>query len=203
MTGVETMLLGAAAAGSGAAATAATTGLIGAGGAFSLGTALSTGLTLASASSALFGGFGQADAFKAQASQEAYALNMSAREETLAAKEETLRGKRETNNIMDNLVQTIASQKLAYAANGVDIGFGTPVSVNESTRRLTDLQMGVTRDDARIRSMARRRGATATREQALNTITAGKQKSSAAMTGGFSSAGSSIANLIDRRISRG
>lgn len=199
MTGIEPFLFGLAASGG----AAATSGIIGTAGAFSLGTALSTGLTMASAASALFGGAGQAGAFKAQAKQEAYALNMNAREELLGSERETLRGKEETNSAMETLFKTIASQQLAYSSGGLDIGFGTPVNVMESTRKTANLQLGVTRDDARLRSLSRRRQASAMREQSINVQRSGAQNASSAIMSGIGGAAGSIGSLIDRRTSRG
>lgn len=211
MTGVETMLLGAPLLS--ATAGASTVGLIGAGGAFApaMGTlfsgsalsALSTGLTLASASSSLFGGLQQASALKTQGAQEAWALNMTAREDMLSAKEEVTRGKEEANDIMDAMIQTIGQQRVAAAANGMDIGFGTPVSVENATRDLANLQLGVTRSDAQIRSIARRRQSYATRQRASAVRSASQQNAGSALMSGAAGAGQAIGALVDRRIQRG
>lgn len=202
MSGVEVALLGAAASGG----AAATSGLIGTAGALSMGTALSTlstGLTFASVGSSLFGGMQQASAIRAQSEQEAYALNMAAREDTLEAKQEAVRGKQETNDMMENLMQTIASQRLAYINNGVDPGFGTPENLGEATRDFANLQMGMTRRDAQIRTIARRRQAFARREESLNTISRGKSGATSALLEGVGRAGGGVADLITRRQARG
>ncbi|PZQ48894.1 MAG: hypothetical protein DI551_00760 [Micavibrio aeruginosavorus] len=165
--------------------------------------AVSNGLTLASAFSSLFGGMQDAQFIKDQGAQQAYALEMSAREDALDASQEALRGKQETNDMLDNLIQTVASQRLQAAAGGVDPNFGTPVSVNENARNLANRQMGVTRQDAQIRALARRRQSWARREDALNTTSAASQKASSAVLGGIAQAGGSVGTLISRRIARG
>lgn len=204
MSGIEPFLLGAAAtAGTGGVATAATGGLLGFGGTMTLGSALSTGFTLASAASSIFGSIQQAGAINAQAEQDAYAATMAAREDMLDAKQEGIRGKQEVNAIMDNMIQTIASQNLAFAVNGVDPNFGTPTSVEKSTRKLADLQIGVTRSDAQVRALARRRSSYARTEDGLNIRSNTKDRAGQSVMGGFSSSGGTIANLVDRRISRG
>lgn len=202
MTGIEPFLLGAAATG-GSAATVATTGLLGAGGSLTLGSVLSTGLSLATAASSLFSGFGQAGALQQQAGQEAKALSLSAQEDELSAKQEETRGKQQSNDIMNQLLQTIGSQRLAFASNGVDVNFGTPENVAAQTRKIAGIQLGVTRTDAQISALARRRQASARIEEGLNLRNTGKQKAGAAVMGGLGDAGGAINDLVSRRINRG
>lgn len=191
MSGIEVALVAAGMSASAASAVATTA------------TVLSTGLTLASAGSALFGGIQDAQMMKSQSKMQAQALEMSAREDLLDAKTESIRGKQETNDMMDSLLQTVSSQRLSYQANGMDANFGTPVSLNESTSRLANLQMGITRSDAQVRAIARRRQSYANTIEAQNTLTVGKQKASSAITGGVLQSGGGIVNLIERRSSRG
>ena len=206
MSGIEVALLGTAAS----AGAASTAGLIGAGGALSLGagtlfsaSSLATGLSLASVASSVMGGMQQSSALRQQGAQEAWALNMTARQDSLDAQREELRGKTEVNDMMDGLIQTIASQQAAFAANGIDTGFGTPQSVHTATRNIAERQMGVTREDARIRAISRRASSYARREQAINAKTSSSRAANSAMIEGFTKAGGSIAEMVDRKVSRG
>lgn len=165
--------------------------------------AISTGLTLASGAMSLFGGNQAAYAEQINAKTQARALELSAQEDLLSAKEEEIKGKQDSNNIMDTLIQTIASQRLATAGNGVDTSFGTPVSVEDSTRKIANLQMGITRDDALVRSLSRRRQAWSRREEAMNVLSAGKENARAARNKGIGGALGSINDLVMRRIERG
>ena len=121
-------------------------------GASSLLSTLGTGLSLASMASDIFGG---ASAGKAAAEQ----LQQQAEQDFLNAKQEELKGQQEQNDIKENLLQTIASQRLAYSGAGVDFSFGTPASLERNMKRQAEMQLGTTRDNARIKTLARRRGA--------------------------------------------
>lgn len=179
---------GAAAAGTAAAGTAAAGAAAAGSGFFSLST-LSTGLSLASMVSELFG---------AQQSGEAQyrQLTQQAQENLIQAKQEELKGKQESNDIMDQMLQTIAAQRLAFSSAGIDPSFGTPVSLAENARNLAERQLGTSRDNARLQVLARRRSAD------NRIIEAGSAQSSATLKG-LSGAGGTLATLIDRRLQRG
>lgn len=134
---------------------------------------LANGSTFASAAATLKGGFDQAKATKIDAAYKSSALEMQAREQELAAKQEETRGRQEANTILDNMVQTIAAQRLAFASQGTDIGFGTPVSITESSRDLANLQLSTSRNDALMRVLTRRRQSYALRADAGNVMTSG------------------------------
>jgi len=145
---------------------------------------LSTGTTLASTALSLFGGFSQGNAIESQAMARASSMQLQAHEMELQAEQEEIAGKQRSNEILDNMVQTLASQRLAYAGNGMDPSFGTPVSVAGSTRRQADLQLSVSRDDAQMKAMARRRSARARLIDAANIRASGSTSADAArMTG--------------------
>lgn len=122
--GIETALLGAAAASATAttAATAATAGLFGTAGAFSLGTTLgtlSTGLSL-------FSGLQSMQAGNAQAKQ---AIAQS----TAQAQETTRQSVREAYQEQQAASGARRQQKLAYLASGVSLS-GSPLLLMEETR---------------------------------------------------------------------
>lgn len=181
------------------AAAAATTGLIGAGGAVSLGGALS----FASAASTLFGGFQQASAAEDQAEQQARSINLQADQDLLDAKQEELRGKQESNDILERLNSTMAQQRVAAAANGLDINFGTPVNIADTTQRRGELQLSTTRNDAQSRALSRRRQATQRRIGAANTLSAGISEAQSARFKGITGAASTIGNNYYRGVVRG
>lgn len=172
-------------------------------GSFDLQKILSTGLNLASAGLAIFGADQQAGFELETAQQRARALELESIEESLEAKREETRGKQEANNIMDEMIQTLAAQRVAFAGNGVDIGFGTPVSVAKATQNLANLQLSTTRSDAQIRALARRRQATALQEERLNTLKAGKQQAGITRQKGVISAVGTVAEMAQRRAERG
>lgn len=179
-----------------------TAGMIGTGGSISL-ASLANGFSFLSAGMSLFGGASNAQFAGMSAQQNAQALEFSARENELNARQEEIAGKRSANDMMDNLVQTIADQRTAYAANGIDISFGTPLNVAENTRALANLQMSTTRQDAATRAFARRRQAMALRSERDATLMAGKQAAGNAMMDGLTKAGGSLAEIGMRRLSRG
>lgn len=164
---------------------------------------LSTGLNLASAGSVFFGARDQARYELARANQEARALDFSAQESDIEANREEVRGKQDANNIMEALRQTLAAQRVAFAGNGVDTGFGTPIDVMRDTSAQARRQLTTARSDAQAGALARRRQAAATREESINTRLAGRQSAKNTKRTGAISAMGTVADLVQRRIERG
>ena len=111
---------------------------------------LQSGMSLASMAGDIFGG---ASAGRAAAQQ----LAQQAEEDFLSAKQDELQGKQEQNDINENLLQTIASQRLAFSGAGIDFSFGSPASLERNRTRQAEMQLGTSRDNARIKTLARRR----------------------------------------------
>jgi hypothetical protein len=84
-------------------------------------------------------------------------LEQQAEQDFLDAKQQELAGKQEQNDIMSNLLQTVASQRLAYSGAGIDLGFGTPAALERNLSRQAEMQLGTSRDNAKIKTLARRR----------------------------------------------
>ena len=103
---------------------------------------------LASMSLDMFSGLAKGVGAIMQGQQQKYAAQASAADQMMQAREETIRGHQQSNQLMDNMIQTIGSQRLAYAANGMDLAFGTPVDVENTTRKLTQNQVGVVDNNA-------------------------------------------------------
>lgn len=211
MTGIETALVGSAAAqgalASGAAlsttaAGAATAGLIGAGGSVTM-AGLSSAFSFGSAALSLFGGNAEADAIEASSLRESTALRIQARDDRIEAEAEELRGKQESNDILQRLNETLAAQDVAFAARGLDVGFGDPVSVAKTTQRRGDMQLSTVRNDARLRALSRRRQATERLSAASAARLSGISAARSSRTKGVTSAVSRVASLADRRIARG
>lgn len=162
-----------------------------------------TGLNLATASSQLFAARRQADAQVIQSGYEADALQMQAADQELEADREKLRGRQEANQLMDELRQTLAAQSVSFAANGVDISFGTPRSVARSTQRLSELQLSTSRSDALMRAIARRRQASVLRQESINVRARGGNEAAITRDTGRINAMGTVADLVQRRIERG
>jgi hypothetical protein len=184
---------------------APTKGVFGAGGKISLDSFLEGGgaFNLGSAAATLFASNEEAAAAMSQAQQQSKALALQSEQDLLDAKQEELRGKEDTNSVMDNLIQTIAAQRLAFSTNGVDPSFGTPISVEASSRKLANLQLSSTREDALIRSLARRRQSAARMEESINVLSIGKQKAQGARAKGLAQVGDTLAEAAMRRKERG
>lgn len=153
----------------------------GAGSLFSLSN-LTTGMSLASMAGDIFGG---ASAGRAAADQ----LRQQAQQDFLTAKQEELQGQQEQNDIRANLLQTIASQRLAYSGAGIDFSFGTPASLEQSRTRQAEMQLSTSRDNARLKTLARRR-------QAYLRLSQTGQAQSAPLLAGLTSAGRTAAGML-------
>lgn len=164
---------------------------------------LSGGLTLASAGASIFAGEQSAEATMMNARQQQRALELDIREQELEAQREEVRGKQDANNRNDELMRTISAQRAAYAANGLDIDFGTPVMTGNNARDAASRQLSVSREDARIRSLSRRRQAAALREESNNVLASAKATASNTRLQGGIGALSAVTDLVQRRVDRG
>lgn len=163
----------------------------------------SQGLNFASASASIFGSEAQAEAQMQDALQQARSLELQSREALIEARQEEVRGKQESNDIMNDMMRTIAAQQLASSSKGVDIGFGTPVSVTKEAEKIANLQISTARDDATLRALARRRQASAYDEQRINTLISGKRTAENTRRTGRIDALGTVAEQLQRRSRRG
>lgn len=143
---------------------------------------LSTGLSLASMASDIFGG---ASAGKSAGTQ----LMLQAQQDMLNSKQEALAGQQEANDIQDNLLQTIAQQRLAYSGAGIDFSFGSPAALEKNLSKRAEMQFGTSRDNAQMKTLARRR-------EAYLKLSQVGQAQSAPLLAGISSAGKTFAGMI-------
>lgn len=164
---------------------------------------LSSGLGLASMGASLFASGEAADATLVNARQQSRALDLSAREEEIEAEREITRGKQEANNKMDELIRTISAQRASFAGNGIDVFFGTPNATAKNARDLASLQLSVSRDDATMKSLARRRQAAALREESLNTAVSAQATAKNQRLQGGITALATGADMLQRRVNRG
>lgn len=188
-----------AATAAGAGATAADTAFMahfaGAGAGASTGSSvfslanLGTGLSLASMAASLFGGVQQG---KAQVD----ALTRQAEQDMLSAKQEEVKGKQEANDITDALLQTIAKQRLAFSGAGLDPSFGTATSLADETRRIAEMQLSTSRDNAQNIVLSRRR-------QGLSRLEQRNSVSTNSLLTGIASAAGTASDMFDRRARRG
>ncbi|MDI1227356.1 MAG: hypothetical protein PSY14_06715 [bacterium] len=164
---------------------------------------LAHGLNLGSSFSDMFAGQLEGLGHTLDARQKSSSLEMQAREQELQAQQELIKGKQDANDVLDNLVQTIAQQKLTFAANGIDPNFGTPVSTYEATKEIAGRQMSVTRENATMNALSRRRQAAAFRAEGANTVSNAKWQSAGSVFQGTVRAGGTYADEAMRRINRG
>lgn len=148
---------------------------------FSL-SSLSTGLSFASMASDIFGGVEQGKAAALQ-------LEQQAQQDLLDAKQADIQGKQESNDIMDNLLQTIATQRLAYSGAGTDFSFGTPQALERNLRTNAERQLGTSRDNTRMKALSRRRSAYLRQSQV-------SQAQNAPVYSGLSSAGKTFSEMV-------
>lgn len=165
--------------------------------------ALSVGTNLAQAGALIFASDQQAGAETVDAQQKAQADTFQSEDEQLAAKQEYVRGSQEASQIMDNLRQTIAGQGVAFAANGMDIGFGTPLAKAASTTKFANTQLQTLNSDTLMNVLTRRKQAAALKEQAANTLTSGAAAASTTRLKGLIAAGGVGLEALQRNIDRG
>ena len=136
-------------ASAGGTAGAIASGALGAG---SLLSTLGTGLTLASMASDIFGA-------SAKGNAEADKLTQESEQYLMQAKQDELAGKQQENDINDNLRQTIATQRLAYSAAGIDFSFGTPQALERNLQKQAEMRFDTSRANTQLKALARRREA--------------------------------------------
>lgn len=151
-------------------------------GAGSLLSTLHSGLSLASMAGDIFGGMSEGRAASDQ-------LRQQAEQDFVTAKQEELQGLQQQNDISENLRQTIATQRLAYSGAGIDFSFGTPEKTERNLTRQAEMQLATSRDNARLKSLARRRAGYIALSQR-------SQAQSAPVLAGLASAG----RTLDRRL---
>ncbi len=164
---------------------------------------MSQKLNLASMSLDLFGGLAEGAGKWLQSRQEASALGFQAKDQEMQAKQEMIKGQQASNDIMDNALQAIGAQRLAYAVNGMDINFGTPGNVETNTRNIADRQTGMAGRDAAMAALTRRKQAAALMTQRANVISSGNYAATAAVGKGFINAYASQQDLVQRELNRG
>lgn len=123
---------------------------------------------LSGASSALgaFSTFAGALSQKRQADQAAYDAGIAARQEDII-------GLQEGNDILDQAVDTLARQRVTIGASGVSAFSGTAENVMREGTRDTERAVRLSGNNAAIRSIRRRRYASAQRAQGRGAIAAG------------------------------
>jgi hypothetical protein len=143
---------------------------------------LGTGLSLASMAADIFGGMSDGKAAAMQITEQA-------EQDFLNAKQEELMGLQENNDIKENLLQTIAAQRLAYSGAGVDISFGTPGALESNMTKQAEMQLGTSRDNSRLKTLARRR-------EGYLKLSQRSQAQSKPVMAGISSAGNTLAGMV-------
>lgn len=199
--GTTASALLAAPAGLGAAAGfSATAGGLTAG---SLLTYAGTGLSLASGAMSLFGGNAQGNEIMKLAEAQNADLAIAAENDRLDAREEEIRGKREGNDILERVNSALAAQRIAQAAKGLDVGFGTSLDVTESTVRRGEVQVSNARDDARMRALSRRRSAMSRRLSIAENTRSASVRAGQARSSGVTNAVGTVADQVFRGLNRG
>jgi hypothetical protein len=163
----------------------------------------STGFSLASAGASLFGGIQGQQQAAFNTELQAQQASLDAEQGMIDVKNEEIRGKQESNQIMDTLRQTIAAQRVAAGANGLDFSFGTPASLEKSTARLAEAQLSTARSDTQMNVLARRRQALVSRYNATNARISGAASGRNSLYQGISQAAGTLINLEDRSLARG
>lgn len=166
-------------------------------------TLLASKMNMGSMALSLFSGAAQGYGDVTQAKQRSQALQFQAQDENMQAKEETIRGQQQSNQIMDNMVQTIAAQRLAFAGNGMDLNFGTPVSDAASTQKLAENQKGITDNNAALAAATRRKQSYALQTEAANTLSSGYMSQAGDIGRGVVGAYNTNATFVQRALNRG
>lgn len=164
---------------------------------------LSSKLNLGSMSMNLFSGVAEAIGTNMDAKQRASALALQSKDVEAMARGELIKGFEANNEIMDNAIQTMGAQRLAFAANGMELNFGTPVSVTNETQSIADRQSGVVGRNANMMALGRRKQAAALLEERANVLSQGKFKAAGQIASGMVSAYDNSQELAQRRINRG
>lgn len=191
MTGVVEVL---AAVGSAAASAASTVGTVVA----AASPWVSGGLALASAGLQISGGQRQRASLEMQAAENSRAAAFTTRQGELAAQQEEVRGIEQANRVRLALLQSLASQRAAYAAAGLALGEGSPEAVEEETRRQAERELTIEGANSRARATTTRLDAT---QRAGNLLLEGdllRERGASAAVAGVTGAGTSLLDYVDR-----
>lgn len=180
-----------------------TPGLLGTGGGVNFKDLMATASSFASASMTIFGGQQQASYLRSQGAAEAQALYFRSEQSLIDAKQAELQGQQKSNEILDNLVKTLATQRLNFSGNGMDPTFGTPVDVARSTQATADLQLSTTRSDARQLALSRRIQSASYLAQRSAALSAAKQGAGEAILKASAVAGDTLDKAYQRGLARG
>jgi hypothetical protein len=204
--GFNDMFFGASsvpAAGGGMGPLQGSAGLFGGGGNVNLQGLMSFGTTFASAAQSIFGGMGEANYLRTRGQFEAQGLQFQGQQSVLEAKQAQIQGQQQSNQILDNLVQTLATQRLNFAGNGMDPTFGTPVSVGQTTQRLADVQTSISNSDAQQKALSQRMQALSYRSQAQSALAQGSMGARVVSGMALSQAQGTLSDWYQRRLARG
>jgi len=165
MTAIEPILFGMTAAeataAAGGAATAATTGLLGAGGSFTMSTALGTILTGAGAAASILGGMEQANAAKSEAElMEVQAGN------------ERIKSMQKSTKIREQMLRDAATANAMFASRGLNLS-GTPEQLVNEGMNQANQDIGIVEDEGRAAYMQSRARAKALRGSAPYSLLSG------------------------------
>ncbi len=155
---VGTMFAGAGAAGAGASAAAGAGAAAAGSGVVTLSQMLSAGSALAAI------GQGVA-ASRAAKDQAAFARVQGLQEQA--------QGAAQSRDLAREYAELTGEQKVIQLANGLDIGIGTPVNVAESTKRLAERNLDVTRSNADNRAAMSRLRSRGLMSEARSSMLAG------------------------------
>jgi hypothetical protein len=124
---------------------------------------LGTAFTAAASSGALQMGLTALSAFSsyAQGQAEQREAEAQAQQERLGATQEIIRGKQASNEIMDRVVDTLASQRVAFASAGINPFSGSASHATADQVHRGEAADRVTRDNAAVQWFTRRQAALA------------------------------------------
>jgi hypothetical protein len=143
--------------------------------------AAQTAASIASAAPAIGSAFGSAGTVFSglsaassllSAGQQANAARSEAKIAEFQGRQEEIRGKEEANSIRERLVRTLASQRAAYAASGVDLS-GSASDVMDETFAAGDRELDTSRDNTVLRASQKRLEANQLRSAASSTLLGG------------------------------
>ena len=106
------------------------------------------GLTVGGGALSAFGLIWQGIAARRQANTEAAIARSNAKRARGAAAEAVSRGQFESRRHLIRTRQFAGSQRAAYGAGGVDVGFGSPADIVEETKRMGDVDAATIRYNA-------------------------------------------------------
>lgn len=106
------------------------------------------GLMIGSGALSAFGQIWQGIAARRQANTEAAIARSNAKRARGAAAEAVSRGQFESRRHLIRTRQFAGSQRAAYGAGGVDVGFGSPADIVEETKRMGDVDAATIRYNA-------------------------------------------------------